>query len=613
MKTIFLCICFLGAYVYSPDNLSGQESLLLKTIKGHSKIIYSVAFSPDGKYIASGGVDNTLKIWRLEDGLCVKTLKGHKSFVNSVAFSPDGKNLASASEDNTVKIWNIEDGSCINTFKGHRDSVWSAAFFPDGKRIASGSTDGTIKIWRVDSRTPDKTLKGHSGYVYSVSISSDGKHIASGSADHTIKIWDVESGGCVRTLEGHRDAVSSVAFSKTGNYLASGSDDGSVKIWRIKDGVCVKTFTGQQQPVLAVAYSPDGTYVFSGAGDNTVNAWHVSDGALTRTFKGHSGSVKSVALSPDGKYLASGSFDKTIKLWLTPWEADSRDKEMQTLDGIEAEKNKNYDIHYEAGLQLLSSPTMSNLKKSIAEFKQALSYKQNISCEEKLNEAVNSLNRKKQEIKRLAATGLEYLLCAFALLAVVWAVFKSKRNARLRKTLPDAIKNETLSGSYENAFKLYTEYKAIGGKPQNLPQQELLELYRGMRALDDLPKEDIPYYFLLSYAVKFVKEGNYKMAVNMLRSGRLSDEFVKPEDYDAFVAIYEEINRPETLLMLKLDPSTFSGLAEAFFKIKNYDCCEKMCGLKKQFYAAKISPRDTELLSACQKAIEEARVLKKDS
>ena len=600
-KTAFLCISFLGAYICGPGPLPGQESLLTKTIKGNSRIIYSVAFSPDGKYLASGGVDNTPKIWSLADGSAVNSFTGHKNFVNSVAFSPDGKKLVSAGEDGAVKIWNAEDGSCLHTLKGHKDSVWSAAFFPDGESVASAGTDGTIKLWRTASGTLYKTLKGHSSYIYSVAISSDGKTLASGSADRTIRIWDAESGARKLTLEGHGGAVNSVAFSRMGNYLVSGSDDGSVKVWRISDGVCIKTFTAGGRPVLAVAYSPDDANVFSGGSDRTVNAWNISRGTLTRTFSGHGGTVKSLALSRDGKYLASGSFDKTIRIWLTPWEADARNGEMRKAEEQEAEKNKNHALHYEAGLQLLAAPSWRNLKKSVEEFRLALSYKQSEGCEAKLKEAVEALGRKEAEIKRTALISLISLLLVSALLAVVRGIFGTKKNARLKRVLPDEIKRETMSGGYEKAFKLYGKYKAIGGEAQNLPQRELLELYRGLQALDELPKEELPYHFFLSYAAAFAKEGNYRTAQSMLRSGRLLDQFEKPADYDLFVEIYEEARRPENMLMIKLEPSAYSGLAEAFFRAKKYDCCEKACALKKQFHPAQLSARDNELLSASQK------------
>lgn len=597
MKKTCLSVFFLGAYLCGPAPLRAQESLLTKSIAGNSRIVYSVAFSPDGKSIASGGVDNTIKVWSFEDGTLVREFRGHKNFVNSVAFSPDGKSLVSASEDGTVKLWSMESGACLGTLKGHKDSVWSAAFFPDGRRVVSGGTDGVIRIWGGDPKTRNRTIKGHSGYIYSVSITNDGNLLASAGAGRTIKIWDAESGAHKMTLEGHGSAVNSTAFSKNGEYLASGSDDGSVKVWRVSDGVCVKTFTAGRQPVLAVAYSPDGAYVFSGGGDRVINAWDIAKGVQARTFEGHGGSVKSLSFSPDGKYLASGSFDKTIKIWLTPWEAEARNKEIQRIAALEAENNKNYSLHYEEGLRLFASGNPLNARKAPEEFRQALSFKQTEEGGQKLAEAV----KKVQELKRLGGLGLAGLLVLSALFAAWKTVSGIKNRAGLRKNLPAEIKRETMSGAYENAFSSYLKYKAIGGKKENLPQAELLDLYKGLQALEELPKEELPYTFFLSYADKFVKEGNFKMAQSMLRSGKLLDLFTKPGDYDEFVALYEEARRPESLLAIKLEPGTYTALAEAFFKVKRYDCCEKVCGLKMQFHAKQVSARDKELLAASQK------------
>lgn len=600
MKKTLLSVLSACACLCTPCGLRGQESLLTKTMATPA-IIYAVAFSPDGKHIVSGGVDKTLRLWNREDGSVVMTFKGHRNFVNAAAFAPDGKTLASGGEEGAVKLWNVEDGSCLNTLKGHGDSVSSAAFFPDGKRLATGSTDGTVRVWKLKARKPERTIGAGLGYVYSVAVSPDGKYLAAGGAGSSVKVWDAATGARRLTLQGHRGAVNSVAFSRAGDYLVSGSDDGTVKVWRVGDGVCEKTFGAGRDPVLSVAYSPDGAYVFGGGGDRQVYAWGVSQGNLVRTFQGHGGSVKSMAFSPDGKYLATGSFDRTVRLWLTPWEAEARNKELQKAAALEAEKKKNYSLHYEEGLRLLAAPNLLNLRKAPEEFRLALSFRRDPACEEKLAEASAALVRKEQETKRLAAAGGAVLLVLGVVLGAWRAVVRARRNAGLRETLPAEIKRETMTGNYEPAFKLYSKYKAIGGKKENLPREEVLELYRGLRTLEDLPKEDLPYTFLLSYAARFVKEGNLTAAQSMLRSGRLLDQFRTTADFEAFAALYEEAHRPENLFQVKFAPDTYSGLAEAFFKAGNHGSCLKMCELKKQFHAAKLTPRDNELLAACLK------------
>jgi WD40 repeat protein len=286
----------------------------LRTLKGHSGSVNSVAFSPDGKTLASGGGDNTVKLWEVSTGTELRTLKGHSGAVFSVAFSPDRKTLASGGGDNTVKLWEVATGTELRTLKGHSLSIFSVAFSPDGNTLASGSWDKTVKLWDVSTGEELRTLKGHSDSVGSVTFSPDGKTVASGGEDHTIKLWDVTSGTELRTLTGHFSVVFSVAFSPDGKTLASGSGDKTVKLWEVSTGTELRTLKGHSGWVDSVAFSPDGKTLASGSDDQTIKLWEVSTGTELRTLKGHSNSVVSVAFSPDGKTLASGSVD-TVKLW----------------------------------------------------------------------------------------------------------------------------------------------------------------------------------------------------------------------------------------------------------------------------------------------------------
>jgi DNA-binding beta-propeller fold protein YncE len=289
-------------------------------LQGHTGSVRSVSFSPDGRRIVSGSMDNTLRLWDAATGKPIGSpLQGHTEPV-SVAFSPDGRRIVSGSMDNTLRLWDAVTGKPIGSpLQGHTNSVWSVAFSPDGRRIVSGSEDNTLRLWDAVTGKPiGSPLQGRTGSVFSVAFSPDGRRIVSGSEDNTLRLWDAATGKPIGSpLQGHTEPVISVAFSPDGLRIVSGSEDNTLRLWDAVTGKPIGSpLQGHRSVVISVAFSPDGRRIVSGSGDNTLRLWDAATGKpIGSPLQGHTGWVVSVAFSPDGRRIVSGSWDNTLRLW----------------------------------------------------------------------------------------------------------------------------------------------------------------------------------------------------------------------------------------------------------------------------------------------------------
>jgi len=347
------------------------------TMPGHTEAILHVSYSPNGKHLASGGGDTTVRFWDVNTNLPKFTCQGHKNHVLCTAWSPDGKRFASADLNGVMILWDPSTGKAVGTpIKAHSKWITSIAWEPlhlsspskGCERLVTSSKDSLLKVWNVKTRQCIATLSGHTDSVECAKWGGAGL-IYSASRDRSIKVWStghlgsegLAVGKLVRTLKGHSHRINTLAVSsdyicRTGPYdgnrqnnilghesdaelhqaaleryqaflkssgeeerLVSGSDDFTLFLWRPAiEKQPLKRMTGHQQLINHLAFSPDGRYMASASFDKKVKIWCGKSGNFLSTLTGHVGSVYQVAWSPDSRFLVSASKDSTAKLWEMP-------------------------------------------------------------------------------------------------------------------------------------------------------------------------------------------------------------------------------------------------------------------------------------------------------
>ena len=311
--------------------LQKKKFMPIRIWEEHKDIVWAVAFSPDGRYLASGGggqelngnwtegSDFSVRIWNVKDGSLHKKLDGHKNAITAIAWFADSSRIVSSSSDNTAKVWEVASGKEMATLLGHTDRVSAVAVSQDGRRILTGSWDKTCILY--DART-GKAVKQldppHYGRIWSVALSPDGDTAAVAGDHPYIRLWDLEKMTIKKELQGHTQAAVAVAFSAKGDRLVSGGWDNTAIVWDLEKGVPAKVLSGHGGRVEGIAISTDGKRVLTGSLDQKVRLFNADSGDLMQVYEGHTGGIGKVTLSKNGKLAASGSWDHSVRLWPLP-------------------------------------------------------------------------------------------------------------------------------------------------------------------------------------------------------------------------------------------------------------------------------------------------------
>ncbi len=284
--------------------------------------ITALAFAPDGSSLAASGY-HEITLWKAADGALDRRIPGLTERVYEIAYSPDGKWMATAGGDpgqfGAVTLWLAEPsggGKPVRDLLETTDSVFAVAFSPDSKLLAAAGADRAIRIWEVESGKEIAMVEDHADWILDVAFSPDGKKLASASRDKTSKVFDVVKKESLVTFPGHAQPVNTVSFNPEGKLVASGGEDNTIRLWNSEeDAKQARQIGGLGGPVFKLQYTPDGKSIVACGSDKIIRVLDPANGNKKLSLEGHTDWVYSFAISADGKTLASGSWDGEVRLW----------------------------------------------------------------------------------------------------------------------------------------------------------------------------------------------------------------------------------------------------------------------------------------------------------
>ncbi|HEY9619187.1 MAG TPA: NB-ARC domain-containing protein, partial [Crinalium sp.] len=306
----------------------------LSVLEGHTSGVRCVRYSPDGQLLASGCRDGSIRLWSgylSRDrpskpsiiNSSAKLLHGHADFVWDIAFSPDGRLLASGGRDGTLRLWNVQDGQSIDVLEGHKHDIYGLAISADSQLLVSTGEDQTVRLWHLQSGRNLKTLRGYTGGIHSLSLSSDDQMLASSGQNEMIQLWRLQLDGNLLSYYPYKtfssptrqiSSLSNVSFSPDNQTLAINRHDESIGLWNIQTGH-LERWSAHSASIWTVLFSPGGQILASSSYDCTVRLWDVQTHHCLHVLRGHESSIRAIAFHPSGQWLASGSFDFTIRFW----------------------------------------------------------------------------------------------------------------------------------------------------------------------------------------------------------------------------------------------------------------------------------------------------------